>query len=43
MDILGCNIYDKACDITHEQVQVKLTRAQSKNLQADKKDRQQQE
>ena len=40
MVILGCDI---ACDFKHEPVQVKLTRAQSKNLQADKTDRQPQE
>ena len=50
MVILGCDIgvdhrhfYDIACDFKHEPVQVKLTRAQSKNIQAVKTDRQLQE
>ena len=51
MIILGCDIgvkdhrhfYDMACDFKQEQVQVKLTRAQSKKLQADATDRQQQQ
>ena len=50
MVVLGCDIsvkdhrhfYDIACAFKHEQVQVKLTRTQSKNLQADKTDRKQQ-
>ena len=50
MAILGCNIgvkdnrhfYDMACDFKHEQVRVKLTRAQSINLKANKTDRLQQ-
>ena len=49
--ILVCDIgvkdhshfYDIVCDFKHEPGQVKLTRAQSKNLQADKTNRQQQE
>ena len=51
MIILGCDIgvkdhrhfYDMACDFKQEQVQVKLTRALSKKLQADATDRQQQQ
>ena len=51
MVIQGCDIgvkdhrhfYGIACDFKHEQVQVKLTRAQSQNLQADKSNGQQQE
>ena len=49
--ILGCDIgvkdhrhfYDIACEFKHEPVQVKLTRDQSKNIQADNTYRQQQE